>query len=98
MNVVITGGGTGIGRAVAEAVVAAGGRCVIAGRRQGVLDEVVGASDGTSLLAVPCDVTDPAARRELWRRSREFLGRIDALVCSAGAVVHEAPGVISEEA
>ncbi len=83
---VVTGGGRGIGAAVARALAAAGARVVIAARSEreleGVAAELRGA--GLEVHAVPCDVTDPAAIERLATVAGERLGRVDILVNNAG--------------
>ncbi len=86
---VITGGGTGIGRACAELFAAEGARIVIAGRREGPLSETasaVRARGGTS-VACPTDVTDPAAVGRLYDAAEKAFGRLDILLCCAGVFV-----------
>jgi NAD(P)-dependent dehydrogenase (short-subunit alcohol dehydrogenase family) len=96
-NVVVTGGGTGIGRAIAERIVQGGGRVVLVGRRADVLADVVRAHPD-SMHALTCDLADVAARQGLLVRARALLGALDGVVHAAGVVVHEAPGFISERA
>ncbi len=83
---VVTGAGTGIGRAVALALARGGYATVLAGRRAealgSVADEVAGA--GGQALAVPTDVTDPASVRNLFARAADAFGRVDVLFNNAG--------------
>jgi NAD(P)-dependent dehydrogenase (short-subunit alcohol dehydrogenase family) len=90
---VVTGGGTGIGRASALALGRAGFAVVIAGRRPGPLDQTAadGAAEGSKLLAVPADVTDPADVRRLFDRAREQFGRVDVLFNNAGRALPPVP-------
>ncbi len=83
---VVTGGGTGIGRASALALGRAGFAVVIAGRRPGPLGQTAadGAAEGSTLLAVPADVTDPADVRRLFGRASGQFGRVDVLFNNAG--------------
>jgi len=77
----ITGGGTGIGAAVARQFAAAGGKVVLMGRRLAPLEEVAGALDG---LAVPGDAADAADVRRALAKAREAFGGVDVLVANAG--------------
>ncbi|HLH68417.1 MAG TPA: SDR family oxidoreductase [Candidatus Dormibacteraeota bacterium] len=83
---IVTGGGSGIGRAVALALAREGFSVVVAGRRREALEATVaeGARLGADLLAVPADVTDPVAVRALFARTRETFGRLDLLFNNAG--------------
>ena len=85
--VVITGGASGIGLAVARAFGALGARLVLASRKADALDAAVEAlaAEGASALAVPTDVKDPAQVQALAERVREAYGGVDVLVGSHGA-------------
>ena len=83
---IITGGGRGIGRAIAVAYAAEGGRVVIAARNATQLDEVVAeieANDG-EVLAVPTDVRIRSEVEDLVQKTVDHFGRIDILVNNAG--------------
>lgn len=83
---VVTGAGSGIGRAAAVALAREGYAVVLAGRRAQQLEEAAkeaGAS-GARTLAVPTDVGDPASVRNLFARTREVFGRLDVLFNNAG--------------
>jgi len=82
----VTGGGRGIGRAIARGLANAGARVVVAARTQADIDAVaaeIGASGG-SARAVPTDVTDAAAIGRLVAATIEYFGAIDVLVNNAG--------------
>ncbi len=83
---VVTGAGTGIGRAVALALVQEGYSVVLAGRRQEPLDAVAreAAAWESRTLVVPTDVTDPAAVKRLFARTEAVFGRLDLLFNNAG--------------
>lgn len=83
---VVTGGGTGIGRAAALALAADGWRVVLVGRRPGPLDDVVadGASLPGSLVARPADVTDEASVVGVFDGAVADFGRVDLLFNNAG--------------
>jgi NAD(P)-dependent dehydrogenase (short-subunit alcohol dehydrogenase family) len=80
----ITGGGTGLGRAVAEHFVRHGARCVIAGRREEVLRETA-RELGDAVLPVACDVRDLLQVEDAVARAVERFGRVDTLVNNAAA-------------
>ena len=79
----ITGGGSGIGRASALALAEEGFAVVLAGRRAEVLEETAAEAAGEA-LAVPADVSDPASIRDLFARAKEAFGRLDLLFNNAG--------------
>lgn len=79
---VVTGAGSGIGRAVAQAALAEGYAVVLAGRREAELSDVAG---GHPLaLAVPTDVTEQAQVENLFSQAVERFGRVDVLFNNAG--------------
>ena len=83
---IITGGGTGVGRAAARALAGAGWQVVLAGRRIEPLEraiEEVG-SLGPRPLAVPTDVGNPASVRALFDETWKAFGRLDLLFNNAG--------------
>ena len=88
---VVTGAGTGIGRAAAVALAAAGARVALSGRRAGPLAEVaaeIRAAGGES-LEVAGDVADPAAVDALFAAVAERWGRVDVLLNNAGINTRE---------
>jgi NAD(P)-dependent dehydrogenase (short-subunit alcohol dehydrogenase family) len=84
----ITGGGSGLGAAMAHEFARLGADVAVSGRRAGRLDEVVAAlSNGGHpgrFLGVPCDVTDDDAVREAAASVVSALGRLDVVVANAG--------------
>jgi len=93
---VVTGAGSGIGRAVAVALFGAGFDLVLAGRRQAALDETAAACTKSPgrVLALATDVTDPAAVLRLFHATEETFGRVDVLFNNAGL---SAPAVPIDE-
>jgi NAD(P)-dependent dehydrogenase (short-subunit alcohol dehydrogenase family) len=90
MIAVVTGAGSGIGRAAAQALLGAGWSVVAAGRREAPLRETIGDGDG---LAVPTDVTSSASVEALFSAAVERYGRVDLLFNNAGL---GAPGGVGE--
>jgi NAD(P)-dependent dehydrogenase (short-subunit alcohol dehydrogenase family) len=82
----VTGGGSGIGKASALALAREGFAVVVAGRRPGPLQSVVGEIEGMQgrALGVPTDVGDAEAVRNLFARTKETFGRLDVLFNNAG--------------
>jgi len=82
---IVTGAGTGIGRAAALALLKDGYRVVLAGRRPGPLAEVLTLGGvGENGLAVPTDVSDPESVRALFDTAVTQFGRVDVLFNNAG--------------
>jgi NAD(P)-dependent dehydrogenase (short-subunit alcohol dehydrogenase family) len=82
----VTGAGSGIGRAAAVALAQDGYQVVLAGRRQGALEETAALAGGAKerCFCVPADVTDPKAVEQLFSTARERFGRLDVLFNNAG--------------
>ena len=93
---IITGAGSGIGKAVALAFLADGYRVALAGRRQDALEGTIkeAGSDGSAAVAVPTDVRDPDAVKKLFTAARDQFGRVDVVFNNAGV---NAPGVPLED-
>jgi NAD(P)-dependent dehydrogenase (short-subunit alcohol dehydrogenase family) len=92
----VTGAGSGIGRAVSVALQGAGYSVVLAGRRVAELERTAGmaAPGGGEMVAAPTDVGDPEAVRALFARAIETFGRLDLLFNNAGI---GAPGIPMED-
>jgi NAD(P)-dependent dehydrogenase (short-subunit alcohol dehydrogenase family) len=91
---VVTGAGSGIGRAVALALAANGYSVALAGRRVVELERTLEMGDRTKMLAVPTDVSDAAEVRSLFAATIAEYGRVDLLFNNAGIDV---PGVPIED-
>ncbi|MFL5088380.1 MAG: SDR family oxidoreductase [Xanthobacteraceae bacterium] len=83
---VVTGAGTGVGKAVSIALMREGYAAVLAGRRQDKLEETAqeGRAIGAKTLVVPTDVSDPTAVKTLFARTKDTFGRLDVLFNNAG--------------
>jgi NAD(P)-dependent dehydrogenase (short-subunit alcohol dehydrogenase family) len=92
----VTGAGSGIGRAVAVALVREGYAVVLAGRRAATLQDTARESDpgGSRTLSVPTDVRDAGSVRALFAKTWDAFGRLDVLFNNAGVNV---PGVPLED-
>jgi uncharacterized oxidoreductase len=98
-TILITGGGSGIGRGLAEAFHALGNRVIIAGRRQHTLDKVADANPG--MASVTLDIDDPDAIRSFVEEVTEFHPTLNVLINNAGIMRPEnlkAPQVADAEA
>ncbi len=87
----VTGAGSGIGRACALAMLNAGYAVVLAGRRAAALHETLAAAAATNALVVPTDVTDETAVAALFERIRQHYGRLDVLFNNAGSFAPAMP-------
>ena len=93
----VTGAGSGIGRAAALRLHEAGFSVALAGRRRDVLEAVaeaaaeLGGEARGQILIVPTDVTDPDAVQRLFRAVEEHFGRLDVLFNNAGAMTPATP-------
>jgi NAD(P)-dependent dehydrogenase (short-subunit alcohol dehydrogenase family) len=81
---IVTGAGSGIGRAVAVALSHEGYRVGLAGRRRAELEETARLARPESSLVVPTDVSDPVAVEALFSATQERFGRLDLLFNNAG--------------
>lgn len=86
----VTGGGSGIGRAVAIALADQGYRVAVAGRRLAQLEETAATSKG-EMLPMSVDVTDATAVQEMVARTVARFGRLDVLFNNAGATAPPTP-------
>jgi NAD(P)-dependent dehydrogenase (short-subunit alcohol dehydrogenase family) len=92
----VTGAGSGIGRAVSLALQGAGYSVVLAGRHAAELERTaaMAKSDGGKMLAVPTDVSHPDSVQALFTKTKETFGRLDVLFNNAGI---GAPGIPMED-
>src|SRR5215510_12093961 len=90
---VITGAGSGIGRATAHVLLEEGWNVVLAGRRRDMLEETAALANAPPprTLAVPTDVTDAASIATLFDRVKQTYGRIDLLFNNAGTSTRGIP-------
>ncbi len=84
---VITGAGSGIGRAAALALLAGGWSVALAGRREAALQETAGMATSGKSTVVPTDVTDPEQVAALFAKVKSTYGRLDTLFNNAGGNV-----------
>lgn len=82
---IVTGAGTGVGRAVAHSLIDAGYQVALAGRRAEPLEETAaGSSDSNRTLVVSTDVSDETAVEELFAKTVAAFGRVDLVFNNAG--------------
>jgi NAD(P)-dependent dehydrogenase (short-subunit alcohol dehydrogenase family) len=96
---VITGGGTGIGQAIALDFAREGAQVVVAGRRKEKLDETLHLLQqaGCSALALDCDVTKAADTQRVVKSAEDAFGKVNVLVNNAGALSVSTVENITEE-
>jgi NAD(P)-dependent dehydrogenase (short-subunit alcohol dehydrogenase family) len=96
MIAIVTGAGSGVGRASALALLRNGWSVVLTGRRAEPLWETLAAAgpDGVRALVVPADVADPHSVDELFEKAKQHFGRLDLLFNNAGV---GAPPVLLED-
>jgi NAD(P)-dependent dehydrogenase (short-subunit alcohol dehydrogenase family) len=88
----VTGAGSGIGRAVSLALLAEGYAVVLAGRRREPLEQTAAqAKPGSRSLIVPTDVSDPPAVKALFAAAEREFGRLDLLFNNAGSFTPSVP-------
>lgn len=92
----VTGAGSGIGRAASLALQSAGYSVVLAGRRLETLEKTtsMASPSGGRMLAIPADVGKPESVNALFERTKEEFGRLDVLFNNAGL---NAPGIPIED-
>jgi NAD(P)-dependent dehydrogenase (short-subunit alcohol dehydrogenase family) len=92
----VTGAGSGIGRAVSLALQSAGYSVVLAGRRKGELEQTAALANSSaeSMMCVPTDVSRPESVRALFAKIKDAFSRLDVLFNNAGT---NAPGIPIED-
>ena len=91
LSTVVTGAGSGIGRVVAQALLAAGHRVAVVGRRSEPLAETVAGHDEAAALVMRADVRDAVAVERLFDEVRDRFGRVDLLFNNAGVFGRSSP-------
>ena len=95
----VTGAGSGIGKACATALLREGWQVVFVGRREAALQAAIAEAaaghreDGARGIAMPCDVSDPAAVKQLFDTVQQRCGRLDLLFNNAGIML---PGTLPD--
>src|SRR6266516_1778081 len=84
----VTGAGSGVGRAVALTLMKAGYALVLSGRRPEPLQKTAAAGKGAKSLAVPTDVGNPASVKALFAKAKESFGRLDMIINNGSISAH----------
>ena len=93
MNVLVTGGTTGIGRATAHALVRAGATVMVCGRHQPELDQALADAEGPGeMQGMTADLADVSEVARLFQEVDRSLGRLDVLVNNAAIAAGDASG------
>lgn len=95
-GVIVTGGGTGIGRATAREFARRGDRVLVVGRTESTLKETAAEHDGIDVLAI--DLAGPAAADTVIRTALDVLGRVDVLVNNAALAGFDTLADLTEQA
>jgi NAD(P)-dependent dehydrogenase (short-subunit alcohol dehydrogenase family) len=90
-HAIVTGAGSGIGKAAALALLEDGYSVALAGRRRAPLEQTAKESASSRALVVPTDVADPASVHALFATVRQAFGRLDLLFNNAGINVPNVP-------
>jgi len=94
-TIFITGGGTGIGRGLAEALHKLGNKVIVAGRRRAALDAVVKANPG--IEAMELDVADPAAVTAVSKQLIKAYPKLNVLINNAGIMLYDNAAKVLDE-
>jgi uncharacterized oxidoreductase len=95
-TIFITGGGSGIGRGLAEALHAHGNQVIISGRRKGHLDEVTGANPG--MRSIELDVADPASIKAVAEKLITEHSALNVVINNAGIMKPDTAGGVMDDA
>jgi uncharacterized oxidoreductase len=95
-TIFLTGGGSGIGRALAQSLQARGNQVIISGRRKALLEEVANANPG--MACVELDITDPASIARVARELVERFPRLNVLVNNAGIMKPDTAAGVMDDA
>ena len=84
-NIIVTGGGTGLGKSMATRFAELGANLVITSRREGLISEAANELDkyGWKVVAIPCDVMDPEQVEAMVEQTVKELGSVDILLNNA---------------
>lgn len=95
--VLVTGGGSGIGRAIAQGFLDNGAKVAVLGRRQNVLEETVQAYDATKTLVIVGDISQPATAQMAVDQTVAQFGKLDIVVSDAAAFAADEIANLTQE-